>query len=369
MKVQQNNLFKQNKIFYKNFIYSFKKAIKDSNFIGGEEITKFETNFKRLFESKYCVSVANGTDALIIALRCLEVKNGDEVILPTHSWVSTAGAIIAVGAKPVFVDTDEYFTINVNKIEASITNKTKVIIPVHLYGQACKMSKILEIAKKYKLKIIEDCAQAHLTKYKGKIVGNFGDVGTFSFFPGKNMGALGDAGAIICRSKILFESIKKYKNHGGLKKNEHEMFGINSRLDAVQAKILNQKMVKLKNFNSKRIKNSQIYYKLLAKNKFLDLPLVRKNCAHTFHQFVIKIKKNRYKLIKFLSNKGIQTTIHYPKLLINLKPYEIFKKKENFEYSLSYEKKIISLPMHPFLTKKEIEYVCKNINLFFKQND
>ena len=237
MRVRFNNLYLQNKIVYNDYIKSLKKTIKESSFINGKEILLFEENFKKLTRSKFCVSVANGTDALIISLKCLGIKYGDEVILPAHTWVSTAGSIIAVGAKPVFVDTDDFFTINSDKIEKKINKKTKAIIPVHLYGQPCDLKKIIKIAKKYNLKIVEDCAQAHLTKYNKKIVGNFGDVGTFSFFPGKNMGAMGDAGAIICNNKKLFDKISRYRNHGSLKKHDHLTFGINSRLDTFQASI------------------------------------------------------------------------------------------------------------------------------------
>lgn len=367
MRIKFNNLYLQNKIFYGPYFKSLKKIFKNSNFIGGSEVSLFEKKFQKLFKSKYCVSVANGTDALIISLKCLNIKPGDEVILPAHTWVSTAGAVVAVGAIPVFVDTDEYFTIDINKIEKKITNKTKAIIPVHLYGQSCDMKKILFIKKKYKLKIIEDCAQAHLTKYQNKIVGNFGDVGTFSFFPGKNMGALGDAGAIICNNKNLYNRIKKYKNHGSLKKNHHETFGINSRLDNIQASILNKKIMKLEHFNKRRNQISKIYLNLLGANKHVELPSSRENCYHSYHQFVIKVKKNRAKLINFLSKKKIETGIHYPKMLINLKPYKKFKKKKEFSNCLEYEDKIISLPMHPFLSKKEIKYICDTINYFFKK--
>ena len=181
MKVKFNDLFLQNRLVLKQTRKIFDQSIKNSKFIGGKEILEFEKKFAKIINSKYCITVANGTDALIISLKSFDIKQGDEVITAAHTWVSTAGAIIAVGAKPVFVDSDEFYTIDVKKIE-KITKKTKAIIPVHLYGQSCEMDKLMKIANKYKLKVIEDCAQAHLSKYKGKILGNFGDVGTFSFF-------------------------------------------------------------------------------------------------------------------------------------------------------------------------------------------
>ena len=367
MKIKFNNLYLQNNHFLKSFIFSLKKKIKNSNFIGGYEIDLLERNFRKIFNSKYCVSVANGTDALIISLKCLGVGHGDEVIVPNHTWVSTAGSVIAVGATPVFVDTDEYFTINTNQIEKKISKKTKAIIPVHLYGQSCEMKKILQISKRFNLKIIEDCAQAHLTKYDKKIVGNFGDVGTFSFFPGKNLGAFGDAGIIICNKKDIFDKIRKFKNHGSIQKNEHKTFGINSRLDVIQALILNKKIHHLKRYNFRRRKVVAIYREQLKDNNFIELPKIRNLSEHTYHQFVIIIKNKIYRdlLKKFLKSRDVETSIHYPKMITNLKPYKIYKGKDKFKISATYEKKILSLPIHPFMSKKETLYVSKLINFFF----
>lgn len=369
MKVKFNDLYLQNKVFFNEFNLSFKDALKKSKFIGGPEVDLFEKNFKKIFKAKYSISVANGTDALIISLKCLGISYGDEVIVPTHTWVSTAGAVVAVGAIPIFVDTDDYFTIDVKKIEKKISKNTKAIIPVHLYGQPCDMEKILKIAKKFKLKIIEDCAQAHLTKYKDKIVGNFGDIGTFSFFPGKNLGALGDAGMIITNKKDIFNRIRQYKNHGSIKKNDHQTFGVNSRLDSIQAQVLNKKIKNLNILNEKRKKIAKSYYKELKKNKFIELPNIREFADHTFHQFVIKVKKNKYRfpLIKFLKSKGVETSIHYPKMLNNLRPYKVFGVNNDYESSQNNEAKIISLPIHPFLKKEEIKYVINSINSFFSR--
>ena len=371
MRIKFNDLYLQNKIFLRDFLKIFKNSVVNSQFIGGKNINLFEKRFSNLFKSKFCVSVANGTDALIISLKCLNIGFGDEVIVPSHTWVSTAGAVVAVGAIPVFVDTDDYFTINVDEIENKISKKTKAIIPVHLYGQSCDMSKIIRIAKKYKLKVIEDCAQAHLTKYNDKIVGNFGDIGTFSLFPGKNLGALGDAGVIICNKKNIFEKIRRYKNHGSIKKNLHEIFGINSRLDSIQASLLNKKIEHLKNFNFKRKKIAKIYISKLIDNDQIELPKIRHLTDHTFHQFVIKVKRNSHRnlLMKFLKTKGIETSLHYPKMLFNLKPFKKFKGRDRFNNSNSAEKKIISLPIHPFLKKEEAQYVSNQINIFFKKNN
>ncbi len=366
MKVKFNNLYLQNKIFFKESKKIFHDAILNSKFIGGKEIAIFEKNFSKIVNSKYCVSVANGTDALIISLKCLGISHGDEVITSAHTWVSTAGAIVAVGAKPVFVDTDKFFCIDVDKVEKKISKKTKAIIPVHLYGQSCNMDKLIRIAKKYNLKIIEDCAQAHLSKYKNKTVGSIGDVGTFSFFPAKNLGSIGDAGAIVCNKKKIYELIKRYRNHGSIKKNEHETFGINSRMDNIHALFLNKKLKFLKRFNLKRIYLTKLYQKKLHNNKDIELPVIRKNSVHTYHQYVIKVKRNRKGLINYLKNKNIETSIHYPKMVISLRPYRKNINMKEFKNCLNDEKSILSLPIHPFLTEKEISYVCKNINSFFK---
>ena len=291
MKVKFNNLYLQNKIFFKESKKIFYNAIVSSKFIGGKEIPGFERNFSKIVNSKYCVSVANGTDALIISLKCLGIGYGDEVITSAHTWVSTAGAIVAVGAKPVFVDTDKFFCIDADKVEKKISKKTKAIIPVHLYGQSCNMDKLISVAKKYNLKIIEDCAQAHLSKYKNKILGSIGDVGTFSFFPAKNLGSIGDAGAIVCNKKKIYESIKRYRNHGSIKKNEHKTFGINSRMDNIHALFLNKKLKFLKKFNYKRKNLSKLYQKKLHDNTDIELPVIRKDSEHTYHQYVIKVKK------------------------------------------------------------------------------
>ena len=289
MNIKFNDLLKQNKTIYKKSLKIFKNVIDKSHFIGGQGLINFETKFKEKTKSNFCVGVGNGTDGLIISLKCLGIGKGDEVITTAHSWVATAGAIIACGAKPVFVDVDEYFCINPTLIEKKINKKTKAIIPVHLYGQACEIDKIMKIAKKYRLKVIEDCAQAHLTKYNEKIVGNFGDVGVFSFFPGKNLGAFGDAGAIICKDRKLYLKIKKFSNHGSLKKNEHDTFGVNSRLDQLQALILTEKLKYLEIFNKKRNYLAKKYFSYLKKNTLIELPNVRKNTYNTYHQFVIKV--------------------------------------------------------------------------------
>jgi len=256
----------------KKIITSINSTINNSSFVGGKNVYKFEDNFKKLHNLKYCLGVANGTDALEIAIESLNLKKNSEVLVPANTWISTAEAVVRNNLKVKFVDIDkDTCLISIKDIEKKITKKSVAIIPVHLFGNPCEMDKILKIAKKYKLKVIEDCAQSHLAEYKKKKVGTFGDIACFSFFPGKNLGAMGDAGAIITKSRMLYTKCKMIANHGGLKKNSHQIIGRNSRLDNLQAGILNIKLPELKKWTNQRIKNSKVYAKYLRENKNLSL--------------------------------------------------------------------------------------------------
>jgi dTDP-4-amino-4,6-dideoxygalactose transaminase len=366
--VKFNDLKKQNQIFSKKFINTFQKKIKDSDFIGGKSVKDFEKNFASFTNSKYSLGVGNGTDAIYIALKALDITFGDEIITTNHSWISTIETIVACGATPVIVDTKNNYLIDEDQIEKFITKKTKAIMVVHLYGNACRMDKISKIANKYKLHLIEDCAQAHGCRFNGIHVGNFGHFGTFSFFPAKNLGCLGDGGAIISNKKKLITKARKIANHGGLKKNSHVNFGMNSRLDSLQADFLNFKLKKLNDFNKKRINIANIYLREFDGFKEIKLPRLEKNINHVFHQFVIKVK-NRTKLINYLLKNKIPTGIHYPKLFSNITYYKThmrFKTKE-LKNSNSYENQILSLPIHPYLSKKDVLKVCNKIKDFYKK--
>jgi len=363
-----NDLKKQNQIFMKNFHNILQEKVLNSNFIGGKAIKRFEKNFSKFTNSKFCLGVGNGTDALYITLKALGINYGDEIITTNHSWISTVETIVACGAKPVLIDTKPNFLIDEDQIERKINQKTKAIMIVHLYGNPCEMSKIVKISNRFKLPIIEDCAQAHGSKYKGKHVGNFGHFGTFSFFPGKNLGCLGDGGAIISNKKSLIIKARKIANHGGLKKNSHVEFGMNSRLDTIQAEFLNLKLKKLNNLNKKRKAIANFYLKKLKEVKNIELPIIDYGNDHVFHQFVIKVK-NREKLVKYLSTNKIPTGIHYPKMFSNIKYYKNFLKfnRKDLGNSVSNEKKILSLPIHPYLTKKDILKICNKLKEFYKQ--
>ena len=255
----------------KDILKSIDLTINNSAFIGGENIVKFEEKFKKIHNIKYCLGVANGTDALEIAIVSLNLKKNSDVLVPVNTWISTAEAVIKNNLKVKFVDIDENtYLISIKDIKKKITKNTSAIIPVHLYGQPCDMDEILKISKKNKLKIIEDCAQSHLAEYKSKKVGTFGDISCFSFFPGKNLGAMGDAGAIMTNSKNLYKKCKMIANHGGLKKNSHIIVGRNSRLDNLQAGILRIKVNELKKWTNQRIQNAKKYEFFLRKiKKFL----------------------------------------------------------------------------------------------------
>ena len=244
-KIRLFDLYKNNKVYKKKFFKKLNTIIKNSEFISGSYVREFEKSFARLNRAKYCQSCGNGTDAIFGSLKALNIGIGDEVLVSSHDWISSSEAVIACGAKPIFLDIKkDSFLIDESKIERHITKKTKAIIIVHIYGQVFNFDEILNLKKKYKFKIIEDCAQSHLGRYKNKFVGTIGDIGCFSFFPTKNLGAFGDAGAIITNNLKIYKKIKMFFNHGGLKKNQHIINGINSRLDNIQALIL---LLKIKN--------------------------------------------------------------------------------------------------------------------------
>ena len=342
-------------------------VIENTAFIGGKNVADFEQNFAKKYGIKHCISVANGTDAIYIALKMLGIGTGDEVITVANSWISTSETISQTGAKPVFIDVDNFFTIDVNKIEEKINSKTKAIIPVHLYGQPAEIEKIKQICNKHNLFLIEDCAQAHFAEYNNQLVGTFGDVATFSFYPGKNLGAYGDAGAIITNNDELAEKMRMFARHGALKKHLHKIEGINSRLDGLQAAILNVKLPHIQEWNKKRLQNARYYNELLKNITQIEIPKIKKNVKHIFHLYVIKTKK-RTELQEFLNKNGVQTAIHYPVPLPFMKAYKYLNYLEkDFPIVAENKDKILSLPMFPELKKTEIEYVVDLIKQFFDE--
>jgi dTDP-4-amino-4,6-dideoxygalactose transaminase len=364
MKILFNRLEKKYIKNKKRFLKIADKVLSSGRYILGPFVTEFEKNFAQYMEVKYCVGVGNGLEALQIGLMVLGIGKGDEVITTSLSAVATSLAIKAVGAKPVFVDIDEYYHLDADQIEKYINKKTKAILLVHLYGQSVDLDKILKIAKKYKLFVVEDCAQAHGTEYKNKKVGTFGDVGCFSFYPTKNLGAFGDGGCIVTNNKKIADLAKMIRNYGQKNRYEHIVYGINSRLDELQAVFLLEKLKDLDRDNLKRQKKAKIYFDLLKDVKQIRLPLIRPNSNHVFHLFVIEAEE-REKLQKFLQERKVETLIHYP---IPIHKQKCFKEYNKIKLPVVEEKtkKILSLPLYPEIRDEEIIYVCKSILKFYK---
>lgn len=342
---------------------AIRQVIEETAFIGGKYVNEFENNFAELYGIKNCISVANGTDSLYIMMKMLGIGVGDEVITVANSWISTSETISQTGAKPVFVDIDkDLYTIDDSLIESKITKKTKCIIPVHLYGQVCDMEKIMLIANKYDIPVLEDCAQSHFSEFKNKRVGTFGLAASFSFYPGKNLGAYGDAGCIITNDDNFAEKCKMFARHGALIKHQHKIEGINSRLDGLQAAILNAKLPHILNWTEKRIENANYYTEKLKNNTNLILPKIREASKHTFHLYVIRVK-DRNNLVKHLSVNGVETAIHYPTALPNLDAYKYLNHRiEDFPIASRYQSEILSLPMYPELQFNQIDFICQLIN-------
>ncbi len=343
---------------------AFNRVFKRSWYIGGIEDKAFERAFASYCHTKYCVGVGNGLDALMLALKALNIKFGDEVLVPANTYIATALAVTYVGATPIFIEPDiKTFNMNVNRIEEKITDKTKAIIPVHLYGQPCEMDSIMRIAKKHNLFVVEDCAQAHGAMYKGRKVGSFGDVSGFSFYPGKNLGALGDAGAVVTNNKEIAEMIRIIGNYGSDYKYHHIYKGNNSRLDEIQAAFLLSKLPYLEKMNEERRRIAQMYLKGIT-NSEVELPYVPQNIVPVWHVFSIRCKK-RLELELYLKDKGIGTNKHYPIPVHLQKCYEDLGYKVG-DYPIAEEisDTQLSIPLYYGMTDEQIQYVISTINEF-----
>ena len=343
---------------------AFNRVYTRSWYIEGVEDESFEKAFAEYCDSKYCVGVGNGLDALMLALKALGVGEGDEVIVPSNTYIATALAVTYVGATPVFVEPDiRTFNIDPSIIEDAITEKTKAIMPVHLYGQPCDMDPILAIAKKHKLYVIEDCAQAHGATYKGKVIGSFGDAAGFSFYPGKNLGALGDAGATVTNDKEIADKIRALGNYGSDYKYHHIYKGNNSRLDEMQAAFLAAKLPHLNKMNEERRRIAQMYMDGI-KNPEVILPFVPEDMVPVWHIFGVRCKR-RDELEKFLNDAGIGTNKHYP---IPMHMQECYKdlgfKEDNFPIAEEISATELSLPMYYGMTNEEVQYVIEKVNEF-----
>lgn len=341
-------------------------VIKSNAFVQGKFVEEFEFSFAQKLKVRNCIGVANGTDALTISLKMLGIKQGDEVITAANTFIATSEAISHCGAVPIFVDHDEFYGIDVRNIESKINQNTKAIIPVHLYGQAVEIEMIQEICKKYNLFMVEDCAQSHFSTFGDHYTGTFGDVATFSFYPGKNLGAYGDGGAIVTNSDELADNIRMYCNHGSRQKHIHQMEGVNSRLDGIQAAVLSVKLLYINQWNEMRFQAAMKYNQLLSDCKQIITPKLRKNANSIFHLYVIQAER-RDELQIFLQTQGIQSGLHYKTAL----PYtECYKKynysPDDFPKSYASQSKILSLPMFAEITDEQIEEVCHAILKFYK---
>ena len=362
MKVPFSTMEIMHKEIRTEMLEKFTKVYDKGWYIGGEECSKFEEEYAKYIGTKYCIGVGNGLDALRLALLSLDIRENDEVIVPSNTYIATALAVSYTGAKPVLVDPDiNTYNLSETGIEEAITKNTKAIIIVNLYGQSADMDEIIKIAKKHKLYVIEDCAQSHNSLYKGKKTGSFGDIGCFSFYPGKNLGALGDGGAVVTNNKKLADKIRAISNYGSLEKYKHIYKGINSRLDELQAGFLRIKLKNLDKYTKARQKIAEKYLSKINNSKII-LPTIGKDRTHVWHIFAIRCK-NRNKLQEYLKENGIGTNIHYPISIARQKAY-----KEDNLNDLPIAKKIadeeLSLPLYYGMTDKEIDYVIDIINKY-----
>jgi dTDP-4-amino-4,6-dideoxygalactose transaminase len=341
-------------------------VISETAFIGGKHVESFEKAFADFYGMKHCISTANGTDSLYIIMKMLGVGPGDEIITVANSWISSSETISQTGAKPIFVDIHpEYYSMNEQELEKAITSNTKGIIPVHLHGQMCNMEVISAIADKHNLWIVEDCAQSHFSELNGKRAGQWGIAASFSFYPGKNLGAYGDAGCLLTNDDDLALKCKMFARHGALKKHQHQMEGINSRLDGIQAAILKAKLPYILKWTAERAQAADLYDFYLTGIAPIVMPKRRENSKHSFHLYVIRAER-RDELKIFLESKGIETAIHYPVALPNMKAYSYLGfERADFPVASAYESQILSLPIFPEITEAQIRQVAMAIKKFY----
>ena len=339
-------------------------VISESAFIGGRHVREFEENFAEYQQAKYCVGVGNGTDALEIAIEALNLPKHSEIIVPANSFIASAEAIVRSGHKIVFCDISaDNYTINLEDLKRKITLNTSAIIAVHLYGHPCNMDLLLAIARKHNLKIIEDCAQAHGAEYKGKRIGAIGDVGCFSFYPGKNLGAYGDGGAIITNNEKIAIKCRMIANHGRTEKYNHEFEGRNSRLDGLQAAILNVKLQYLDIWTDHRIMIANIYIDEMKNITKIKVPIISGSVRHVYHLFVIQHPK-RDKLKKYLKSKKIETGVHYPIALPKLQAFNYIDCNHDEFIACQIDKNLLSIPIGEHISIVETKKIINLIRNF-----
>ncbi len=339
------------------------EVLRSGWYVLGREVDSFEKEFAAYVGSKHCVGLASGLDALWIAFRILGIGSGDEVIVQGNTYIASVMGITINGATPVFVEPDDYFNIDTSKIEQKITERTKAILVVHLYGQASDMTTVVDICKKYDLRLVEDCAQAHGAKWNGKQVGTFGDIGCFSFYPSKNLGAFGDAGAITTNSDKIAEDVRVFRNYGSEKRYYNKVVGANSRLDEIQAGLLRVRLKYLDELAEEKRRICERYLNEI-RNEKIALPQIRDGATHIWHQFVIRTE-GRDKLMHYLDEKGIGTIIHYPIPPHLSEAYDFLKLEEgSLPITERYANTVLSIPLYNGLTEEEQNYVIESINGF-----
>lgn len=362
--IMPNNLGRQYSLHADEYKKKACEVLDSGWYILGKEVSAFEEEWADYIGSKHCVGLASGLDALWISFRLLNIGTGDEVIVSANAYIACVMGITMNGATPVFVEPDQYDNIDAEKIEEAITDKTKAILAVHLYGQSCDMTKIMDLAHKYNLKVVEDCAQSHGNHWKGQTVGTFGDIGCFSFYPSKGCGAFGDAGAIVTDNEELAKRFRVFRNYGSEKRYHNMMVGSNSRLDEMQAGLLRVKLKHLDEFNEERCRiadryNAEITHPLVQK------PLIRPGADSTWHQYVVHVPGIRDELMEYLLERKIGTLIHYPIPPHLSEAYTYLgHKKGDYPIAEQYADEVLSLPMYNGMTLDEQSEVISTINAF-----
>lgn len=356
---------------YKKILKKIEKVIKNNDFTLGKEVDFFEDNIKKLIKQKYVVAVGSGTDALMLSLKCLGVREGDEVITTPYTFYATIGAIVTAGAVPKFVDVDDDYNINPDLIERAITRRTKAILPVHWSGRICAMDKIMKISKKYNIPVVEDACHAIEAKYKNKFAGTFGVFGCFSLHPLKNLNVWGDGGYVVIKKKKDYKKMLLMRNHGLVGRNKNLLFGYNSRLDTIQAVVANHLLKKIKKISTKRSQNSMYLEKNLKNIKQLEFKKRENYLKEVFHLYEIRVKNSKYRnnLIMHLRKKGIDAKIHYP-IPMHLQPAakNYNYKKGDFPNTERIASTTVSLPVHEFLSKKDLNKMIKYIKDFYNES-
>lgn len=362
--IMPNNLGRQYSLHAAEYEKKAIEVLRSGWYVLGNEVKSFEREWADYIGSKYCVGLASGLDALWISFRILGIHEGDEVIVCANAYIACVMGISINGATPIFVEPDEYDNIDAEKIESAITDKTKAILAVHLYGESCDMTRIMDIAHKYNLKVVEDCAQSHGNHWKGQTVGTFGDIGCFSFYPSKGCGAFGDAGCIVTDNEELADKFRVFRNYGSRVRYQNEVIGANSRLDELQAGLLRVKLSHLDEFNEERCKIAERYNNEIT-NPLVHAPKIRQGADSSWHQYVVHVPGHRDALMEYLKEREIGTIIHYP-----IPPHlsEAYKylghKIGDFPIAEKYAEEVLSLPMYNGMTEEEQTTVIKAINGF-----